>query len=55
MIPSSVIRADGALEHVVAEFLRIRLKAGRPQLLVRWEDRNASGDTWEALENLTNC
>ena len=50
-----MIGPDGALEHVVAEILRFRLKAGRPQLLVRWEGRDASGDTWEPLENLTNC
>ena len=53
--PPPEVGADGALEHVVAEILRFRLRAGRPQLLVRWEGKDASGDTWEPLENLTNC
>ena len=47
--------ADGSPEHEVAAILRFRLHAGRPQVLVRWAGRDASGETWEPLENLTNC
>jgi hypothetical protein len=40
--------------------LRRRCGAGAAQIphvtvLVRWAGRNASGDTWEPLERLTNC
>jgi hypothetical protein len=28
---------------------------GRPYVLVRWAGCDASGDTWEPLDNLTNC
>ena len=46
---------DGSPEHEVDAILRFRLHAGRPQVLVRWAGRDASGETWEPLENLTNC
>ena len=54
-VPDPVVAADGSLEHVVESILKFRLRAGRPQLLVRWAGCDASGDTWEPLENLTNC
>ena len=53
--PAPVVGHDGQLEHVVEEILKMRVSAGRPQVLVRWAGRDASGDTWEPLENLTNC
>ena len=31
------------------------MRYGRPHVLVRWAGRDASGETWEPLENLTNC
>ena len=48
---------DGPLEHEVAAILQFRLRAGRPQVLVRcqWAGLDASGESWEPLENLTNC
>ena len=53
--PAPTLGADGHVEHEVAEILKLRLSAGRPQLLVRWAGRDASGDTWEPLQHLTNC
>ena len=53
--PEPVVAADGEVEHVVDAVLKFRLRAGRPQLLVRWAGLDSSGDTWEPLENLTNC
>ncbi len=35
--------------------LKFSMRAGRPHVLVRWTGLDASGDTWEPLENLTNC
>ena len=35
--------------------LQFRLRAGRPQVLVRWAGQDASGESWEPLENLTDC
>ena len=31
------------------------LRYGRPYVLVRWTGLDAAGDTWEPLDNLTNC
>ena len=53
--PSPVIGRDGSMEHVVQEILKFRRRAGHPQVLIRWAGHDASGDTWEPLENLTNC
>jgi hypothetical protein len=39
----------------VKELLWLKMRYGRPYVLVRWADRDASGDTWEPLDNLTNC
>jgi len=39
----------------VAELLKFKMRYGRPHVLVRWVGRDASGDTWEPLDNLTNC
>jgi hypothetical protein len=50
-----VVAQDGSLEHEVAAILQFRLRAGRPQVLVRWAGQDASGESWEPLENLTNC
>ena len=53
--PLPVVAQDGSLEHEVAAILQFRLRAGRPQVLVRWAGQDASGESWEPLENLTNC
>ena len=53
--PSPVAAPDGALEHEVQELLKFKMRYGRPHVLVRWAGCNASGDTWEPLDNLTNC
>ena len=53
--PPPVSGADGSPEHEVTAILRFRRHAGRPQVLVRWAGRDASGETWEPLENHTNC
>jgi hypothetical protein len=53
--PPPVIGADGGPEHEVRELLRLKMRYGRPYVLVRWAGRDASGDTWEPLDNLTNC
>ena len=37
------------------ELLCLKMRYGRPYVLVRWAGRDASGDTWEPLDNLTNC
>ncbi len=37
------------------ELLKFKMRHGRPHVLVRWAGRDASGDTWEPLDNLTNC
>jgi hypothetical protein len=39
----------------VHELLKFRMCCGRPHVLVRLAGRDASGDTWEPLERLTNC
>jgi hypothetical protein len=39
----------------VAELLKFKMRYGRPHVLVQWTGRDASGDTWEPLENLTTC
>ena len=46
---------DGGVEHEVARILKFRMRFGRPHLLVRWAGEDASGDTWEPVENLTHC
>ena len=53
--PSPVAGADGAAEHEVQELLKFKMRYGRPYVLVRWAGCDASGDTWEPLDNLTNC
>jgi hypothetical protein len=53
--PPPVTSADGEQEHEVQELLRFKLRYGRPYVLVRWAGSDASGDTWEPLDNLTNC
>jgi hypothetical protein len=56
--PAPVVGADSAPEHEVAqaaELLKFKMRYGRPHVLVRWTGSDASGDTWEQLENLTNC
>ncbi len=39
----------------VQELLRFKMLYGRPHVLVSWTGSDASGDTWEPLDNLTNC
>ncbi len=46
---------DGALEHEVQELLKFKMCYGRPHVLVCWACCHASGNTWEQLDNLTNC
>ena len=53
--PPPVVAQDGSLEHEVAAILQFRLRAGRPQVLVRWAGQDASGESWEPLEDLTDC
>ena len=50
-----VVSADRPPEHEVQEILRFRSCRGRPQCLVRWVGKDASGDTWEPVEHLANC
>jgi hypothetical protein len=53
--PAPVVGADSAPEHEGAELLKFKIRYGRPYILVRWTGSDASGDTWEPLEHLTNC
>jgi hypothetical protein len=53
--PPPVLGADGRPEHEVQELLKFKMRYGRPYVLVRWAGCDASGDTWEPLDNLTNC
>jgi hypothetical protein len=53
--PPPVAGADGAPEHEVQELLKFKQRYGRPYVLVRWTGLDAAGDTWEPLDNLTNC
>jgi hypothetical protein len=53
--PSPIPGADGWPEHEVAELLWFKMRYGLPHVLVQWAGRDASGDTWEPLDNLTNC
>ena len=46
---------DGVPEHEVQELLKFKLLYGRQYVLVRWTGLDAAGDTWEPLDNLTNC
>jgi hypothetical protein len=50
-----VVAQDDSLEYEVAAILQFCLRAGRPQMLVRRAGQEASGESWEPLENLTNC
>ena len=53
--PPPVPGADGVPEHEVQELLKFKMRYGRPYVLVRWTGLDAAGDTWEPLDNLTNC
>ena len=53
--PPPVAGTDGAPEHEVQELLKFKMRYGRPYVLVRWAGLDAAGDTWEPLDNLTNC
>ncbi len=46
---------DSQLEHKVEAIHKFSMCAGCPHVLVRWTGLDASGDTWEPLEKLTNC
>ena len=37
------------------ELLKFKMLYGKPYVLVHWAGCDASGDTWEPLDNLTNC
>ena len=50
-----MLGADGRPEHEVHELLKFKMRWGRPYVLVCWVGHDASGDTWEPLDNLTNC
>jgi hypothetical protein len=50
--PGGPARAPAVQELLTGKF---RMRYGRPHVLVRWAGRDASGDTWEPLERLTNC
>ena len=45
----------GVPEHEMQELLKFKLRYDRPYVLVRWTGLDAAGDTWEPLDNLTNC
>ena len=47
--------ADGGPEYEVQELLKFKMRWGRPCVLVRLAGCDASRDTWEPLDNLTNC
>ena len=48
-------RSDGGPEYEVQQLLKFKMRWGRPYVLVRWAGCDASRDTWEPLDNLTNC
>ncbi len=52
---SSVRTVGTGQEFEVKELLRLKMRYGRPYVLVRWAGCDESGDTWEPLDNLTNC
>ena len=54
-LPPPVVGSGGLLEYEVQELLKFKMRWGRPYVLVRWAGLDASGDTWEPLDNLTNC
>ena len=37
------------------QLLKFKMLWGLPYVLVRWAGCDASRDTWEPLDNLTNC
>ena len=39
----------------IEELLKFKMRYGLPYVLVRWTGLDAAGDTWEPLDNLTNC
>ena len=43
--PPVMIGADGGPEHQVQELLRLKMRYGRPHVLVCWVGSDASGDT----------
>ena len=53
--PPPVPGADGGPEYEVQQLLKFKMRWGRPYVLVRWAGCDASRDTWEPLDNLTNC
>ena len=53
--PPPAAGPDGVPEHEVQELLKFKMRYGRPYVLVRWTGLDAAGDTWEPLDNLTNC
>ena len=48
-------RCPAPPEHEVQELRKFKMRYGRPYVLVRWAGLEAAGDTWELLDNLTNC
>ena len=54
--PPPAAGPGGVAEHEVQELLKFEMRHGRrPYVLVRWTGLDAAGDTWEPLDNLTNC
>ena len=53
--PPPIPGREGHLEYEVEAILKFAMRSGRPHVLIRWAGLDASGDTWEPLENLTNC
>jgi hypothetical protein len=47
--------AADAPARAVQEILKFKMRYGRPYVLVRWNGRDASGDTWEPLDGLPDC
>ena len=54
-LPPPAAGPDGVPEHEVQELLKFKMRYGRPYVQVRWTGWDAPGDTWEKLDNLTNC
>jgi hypothetical protein len=53
--PPAIPGADGRPQLEVVELLWFKIRYCRPHVLVQWVGRDASGETWELLDNLTNC
>jgi hypothetical protein len=46
---------DTEQEYEVEQILNDKRVSGKPYYLVKWKGYNTSENTWEPIENLTNC